>query len=71
MPLTMEGNIIVSGVLASCYASTHHDIAHYGMMPIRWFPTISNWIFGDEREYAVYVQITEELGKWMHPFNLD
>ena len=71
MPLTMEGNILVDGILASCYASIHHDIAHYGMIPIRWFPAITNWICGEDKEYAVYVQITEALGKWMSPFALE
>ena len=27
-PVTMEGNIIVDGVLTSCYASASHDLAH-------------------------------------------
>ena len=25
VPLTMEGKIVVEGVLASCYASIHHE----------------------------------------------
>ena len=38
MPLTMEGNIIVDGVLASCYASFDHDLAHIAMAPMQWIP---------------------------------
>ena len=33
MPLTEEGNIVVDGVLASCYASFDHDLAHIAMVP--------------------------------------
>ena len=40
VPLTMEGNIVVGGVLASCYPSVPHDLAHMGMTPIRLFPSI-------------------------------
>ena len=67
----MEGNIVVEGALASCYASTYHDVAHHVMLPIRWFPAITNWLFGEDKEYAVYVQMTEELGKWMRPYTQD
>ena len=31
----MEGNIIVDGVLASCYASVDHDLGHIAMVPMR------------------------------------
>ena len=65
----MEGNIVVEGVLASCYASIHHDIAHCGMIPIKWLPGLIIWIFGEDTEYSVYVQITEDFGKWMLPFS--
>ena len=34
VPLTIEGNIVVNGLLASCYASSDHDLAHTGMAPI-------------------------------------
>ena len=33
-PLTKEGNIVVDGVLASCYAFSNHDLAHTAMAPI-------------------------------------
>ena len=38
MPLTKEGNILIDGVLASCYASVAHDVSHLGVTPKRWFP---------------------------------
>ena len=34
VPLTMKGNIVVDGVLASCYASFDHDLAHFVMTPM-------------------------------------
>ena len=37
VPLTEEGNIVVDGVLASCYASFDHDLAHITMAPIQLF----------------------------------
>ena len=64
----MEGNIVVDRVLASCYASIHHDIAHCGMIPIRWFPGLVSQIFGEQKEYSVYVKIAEDFGKIVLPF---
>ena len=64
----MEGNIVVDGVLVSCYDSIDHDIAHCGMIPMQWFPGLVNWIFGEEKEYSVYVKIADDFGKWMLPF---
>ena len=40
VPLTMEGNIAVDGILASCYPSCYHDLGHIGMLPIQLFPTV-------------------------------
>ena len=35
-PVTMEGNVIVDGVLSSCYAMiTDHEIAHMAFAPLR------------------------------------
>ena len=64
-PITMEGNISVNGVLASCYASTDHDLAHIGMTPLRWFPKMTSWIFGEETEIKMSRSIAKELGKWL------
>ena len=33
IPLTVEGNIIVDGVLASCHASADHGVAHFFYNP--------------------------------------
>ena len=46
VPLTTEGNIMVNGVLASCYPAADHDLAYFAMKPIQWFPDTIEWIFG-------------------------
>ena len=67
-PLTTEGNLMVDGVLASCYASfPDHDMAHFTMAPMRWFPKLMNWIFGEDTEAPVHVKITEKFGRWVLP----
>ena len=66
----MEGNVLVDGVLASCYAAADHDLAHLAVTPLRWFPEIMKWIFGAENEISVYVQISQDLGRWVVPFDL-
>ena len=66
-PLTREGNIIVDGILASCYASTDHDLGHLVMKPLHWFPEIVEWIFGNKNKISAYAEIMTELGKYMMP----
>ena len=61
----MEGNIIVDGVLVSCYASSHHDVSHIAMAPVRWFPEIMEWIFGEDKGIQGYARIAEDLGRWL------
>ena len=64
----MEGTIMVNEVLASCYAhSPDHDLAHFWMTPLRWFPDIMQWIFGEDIEFPVYVKIIYDLGNCMMP----
>ena len=53
---------MVDGVLASCYASADHDLAHIGMTPIRWFPDVIEWIFGHENGQQSYTGILEKFG---------
>ena len=67
VPLTTQGNIVVDGVLTSCYPSVPHELSHIGMTPIRWFPKIIEWILGDHNGSQGYVMISEELGKWILP----
>ena len=63
----MEGNIVVDGVLASCYPSAHHDMAQVTMIPIKWFPKMLEWIFGYENGFLGYVRMVEDLGLWVLP----
>ena len=67
VPVTMGGNIVVDGDLASCYASSDHHAAHIGMTPIRWFPEIMNWIFGIDNGSPGYVKFARSLGRWVLP----
>ena len=68
----MEGRILVDGILASCYASIHHDLAHIGMTPIQWFPWAVEFIFGEIYDKSIglppYVNINEEVGRWVLPY---
>ena len=67
VPVTMEGRIAVDGVLASCYASYPHDLAHWVITPMKLFPKLMEWIFGDYSGFPGYVMLSEELGKWLLP----
>ena len=63
VPMTQEGNIIVDGILASCYASSHHDLAHIVITPLRWFPKITEWIFGVHDGSQAYVDLFKYFGR--------
>ena len=58
---------MADGVLASCYASSDHDLAHIGMAPMQWYPEIIEWIVGENNGY---VAIAKKLGQWMLPFSI-
>ena len=58
----MQGNIIVDGVVASCYASVHQDIAHIVMTPIRKYPWIMEWIFGVDDGFQIYMMTLQVFG---------
>ena len=70
VPLTMEGTIMVDGVLASCYPSADHDLAHIGMTPIRWFPGMVEWIFGNDDGWQVYTKISRNVGRFAFPTDI-
>ena len=70
VPITVEGNILVDGVLASCYPSIDHDLAHIGMTLVRWFPKIIDWVFGEDTGFQVFVGTAEELGRLILPHGL-
>ena len=67
VPLTDEGNIVVDGILASCYASFDHDLAHFAMTPIKWFPGLMEWIFGDNNGMQGYLSIAKTIGRYLTP----
>ena len=58
---------MVDGILASCYASSHHDLSHIGMTPVQWFPEIIQWIFGEDDGLSSYVRTSKEIGKLVMP----
>ena len=58
---------MVDGVLASCYASSDHDLAHIGMAPMQQHPEIIEWIVGENNGY---VDIAKEFGRLVLPFGL-
>ena len=65
VPLRMEGNIVVNGVLVSCYPSANHDFANIGMKPGHLFPEIMEWIFGLDNGFSVYAYVSEDDGSWV------
>ena len=65
----MEGNIVVDWVLASCYPSGDHDLAHMIMMPIRYYPEIVEWIFGVEDGFPGFISIAESIGNYVAPYH--
>ena len=64
----MNGNIMVDGVLASCYAFFDHDLAHITMAPIRWFPEMMQWIFGEQNGIILFAKTAEDMARWIMPF---
>ncbi|ROT75640.1 hypothetical protein C7M84_005818 [Penaeus vannamei] len=68
VPLTKSGTIFVDGVLASCYASVTHDLAHAALSPIRWAP---EWAVGGQREGTMpFVSLLKWVARWVVPRHL-
>ena len=61
-PLTLEGNIMVDGVLTSCYADCDHDLAHLTMIPMQRFLEVLKWILGEDTGFPVFVSTARLLG---------
>ena len=68
VPLTNNGNIVIDGVLASCYADFNHNLAHFTMAPMKWFPEIMEWIFGEDAGFSIFVVMARQMGILMLPF---
>ena len=66
--MTREGTIVVDGVVASCYASVNHDLAHVGMAPLRWFPETMKLIFNEDAGFSAFMRITKEVCMLMTQF---
>ena len=64
----MAGNIVVDGVLASCYPSADHDLLHFGMTPLRWFPETTKWLLGEDDGLQAYVKIAAHVAQLVTPF---
>ena len=60
-PLTMEGNIVVDGILASCYAADDHDMAHFAVTSIAWIPSLIEGIFNVHNESPGYVKLVDDV----------
>ena len=67
VPVTMEGNLIVDGILASCYPSADHDVVHLVMAPLRWFPEITEWFLGEDDGITGYVKIIAHMSQSVVP----
>ena len=60
---------MVDGVLASCYASFDHDLAHFVMTPVQWFPKMVEQIFGWNNGIQGYTSIAKLVGRYEIPNN--
>ena len=60
-PLTMEGNIVVDGVLASCYSGHDHDMAHFAVSPISWVTGLIEGIFNVHNESPGYAKLVDNV----------
>ena len=58
---------MVDGLLAPCYADINHDLAHFAMTPMQWFPDIIEWIFGENTGHPIFVHLIKNLGTVMMP----
>ena len=65
--MTKEGNIIVDEVLASCYASFDHTLAHFAMTPLQLFPQMVEWIISGDNEIQDYVGRAKSVGRYLLP----
>lgn len=66
VPLTETGTLVVDGILASCYSSIDHYIAHAFVSPIRWFPSMFRF---DGEDYGMpgYVSFLKWLAHKVLP----
>ena len=63
----MEGKVVVDGILVSCYADFGHDVAHFTMTPMHWFPKIIEWAFSEDYGFSAFVSMARGLGMQIMP----
>ena len=59
---------MVDGLLASCYASSEHDLGQIVMAPLQHFPVIMDWVFGTDNRGPFYVTIAEDIAEQVLSF---
>ena len=67
VPLTTNGMLMVNGVLVSCYADFHHDVAHLSVIPMKVMSLVLEWILGNDTGFPVYVSTARQLGMMFLP----
>ena len=65
-PLTDHGTLLVNDVMASCYASFAHQVAHTFMAPFRWMPTLME-PEPEAEGMRWYPRVLRTLGRWTLP----
>ena len=68
MPITNEGSLMADRTLASCYASVDHDLSHFAVASLYWYPDLTDLIFGEDNKYQVSVSSTLPFLKWILPY---
>ncbi|XP_041355990.1 desert hedgehog protein A-like isoform X2 [Gigantopelta aegis] len=61
VPVTDDGTVVVNGMLASCYTTVSHDVAHVFVTPFRWFP----WLLARHQHdgYSPLVSLLSSVGR--------
>ena len=52
---------MVDEILASCYASVDHSLAHFGMTPLRMFLWMVEEIYCDNNGFQGFAAIAEQI----------
>ena len=65
--MTIQGNVVVDGVLASWYGSFDHDLVHILIKNTQWFPETMEWNFGTDIVSPGYAICLEDIGRWALP----
>lgn len=77
-PLTQHGSVVVSGVLASCYAAVDsHRLAHWALAPLRAFHALVGPSGPQSHGLHWYARLLQRLGTTLldsehfHPWGVD